>query len=390
MVESGRPSPGRRITRRIISALLVALTLPLLAPLSLLTILAETRTGRLFGQFGLMGVGLVVSGIGLLWPMGKPRTWAIAGAAFASAFVVLGVAIVATSPAAGTGGETGLRSMTIGGRRAPSRGLVGRLPEIDLLKLGTSVATRVAPWLTVEQRRRIRRIPLELEREIEADPVARAIPGMAPMALAELTGRAFEGGHYYAYVPVHEPNEKLGAIVFLHGNAGNFRINAWAWRPFAEERRFVVIAPTHGFGFWGPASVATVSAALDDALSRLPIDPGRVYLAGISDGGNGVTRAGLAEAPRYRGLIYVSPTLRIDEVGSPAFAGAWRGRPVLVLQGDRDVNVRKADVDPAVERMRELGIDVTYRVFPGEDHFLFFGRRDEVFEAVAEWMGRGP
>ncbi len=61
-----------------------------------------------------------------------------------------------------------------------------------------------------------------------------------------------------------------------------------------------------------------------------------------------------------------------------------------MIQGDRDVNVRKADVDPAVERMRGLGIDVTYRVFPGEDHFLFFGRREEVFEAVAEWMDSEP
>jgi pimeloyl-ACP methyl ester carboxylesterase len=324
--------------------------------------------------------------VGLLWPLGRPRAWAIAGAAFAAAFVALGFAILAIPPAAGTGRETGLRSITIASRPSPSPGFLGRLPEIDMVKLATAVGSRVAFWMSAEQRRRIREIPLRLEREIEADPAEGAIPGMAPMALAELTGRPCDPGHYYAYVPSHEADEQLGAIVFLHGNGGNTRINAWAWRRCADERRFAIIAPTHGFGFWGPESVATVKAAVTDAMARLPINPGRVYLAGVSDGGNGVTRAGLDDSKRYRGLIYISPTLRIDEVGSPEFSKWWKGKPVLVLQGDRDVNVRKADVDPAVERMREAGIDVTYRVFPGEDHFLFFGRRGGVFAAVAEWM----
>ncbi len=385
--ESGRSGSRRKVVRRILAAVAIALSFPLLAPFSLLTILAETSMGWLFGLFGLAGLGLVTCGVGLLWPVGKPRGWAIVGAAFAAAFVGLGVAIVAIPDASGTGSETGLRSITVGSRTAPSPGFLGRLPEIDLVKLGTSVATCVAPWMTSQQRRRIWEIPLRMEREIEAEPAGSAIPGMASMALAELMGRPCDPGQYYAYVPDHGPDERFGAIVFLHGNAGNLRINAWAWRRLADERRFVILAPTHGFGFWGPESVGAVEAALDDALKRLPIDPGRLYLAGISDGGNGVTRAGLAEAGRYRGLIYVSPTLRVDEVGSAGFAQAWKGRPVLVFQGDRDANVRKADVDAGVARMREVGIDVTYRVMPGEDHFLFFGRRGAVFAAVAEWMG---
>jgi dipeptidyl aminopeptidase/acylaminoacyl peptidase len=82
--------------------------------------------------------------------------------------------------------------------------------------------------------------------------------------------------------------------------------------------------------------------------------------------------------------------MRIDELSAPAFADAWRGRPVLVLQGDNDVNVRKQDVDPAVDRLRNLGVAVTYYVYPGEDHFLFLGRSAEVFEAISAWNDQPP
>ena len=99
-----------------------------------------------------------------------------------------------------------------------------------------------------------------------------------------------------------------------------------------------------------------------------------------------MTRSALAHPGRYRSLIYVSPTMRLDELGSPAFEAGWKGRPVLVFQGDRDVNVPKATVDPAVDRLRGLGVDVDYRVFPDEDHFLFFARRAELFDAIGVWM----
>ena len=34
------------------------------------------------------------------------------------------------------------------------------------------------------------------------------------------------------------------------------------------------------------------------------------------------------------------------------------------------------------------GVDVTYEVFEGEDHFLFFGRSAEVFAAIGGWSAR--
>lgn len=57
---------------------------------------------------------------------------------------------------------------------------------------------------------------------------------------------------------------------------------------------------------------------------------------------------------------------------------------MLIFQGDDDHNVLRRDVNPAADLMRRGGIDVNYRTYPGEDHFLFFAHEHEIFDAIAE------
>jgi len=380
------PGRARRLTRRLVALALPALALPVLGPLTLLVFLAGTRPGRLVGWLAVASFGAIACSVALLWPAPRARAWAVALAACLVAAAGLGIALSRYRAPHGQGGETGLRSVVLGPAGLMRPGPLGVLPESDLMNLVANVLSRLIPGIDPEHARRIRRVVARLGREVEDDPAGRSLPPVTHLALAELLGRPFDAGHYYAYVPEHAPGEALGAIVFLHGNAGNSRVLPWAWRTFADRHRFAIVVPTYGFGFWGEGGVEAVDRALDDATRRLPIDPARVYLAGLSDGGNGVTRSGRARPDRYRGLIYISPTMRPDELGSPEFLRGWQGRPVLVLQGDRDANVRKADVDPAVDLLWASGVDVSYRVFPGEDHFLFFGRPDAVFASIAAWM----
>jgi pimeloyl-ACP methyl ester carboxylesterase len=297
--------------------------------------------------------------------------------------VGLVVAIARQVPAGPLLPDPVLRSFVLGDERLMRPGVLGSVPEIDVVKLGTALFTRLIPGISAKHAQRIRRETLRLYREVNDRG---DVPSVYHLGGLELLGRRFDAGNYFAYVPASDPCKRLGAIVFLHGNGGNFTIMPWVWRAFAETHRYAIIAPTYGFGFWGEGGVEAVERVVDDALIRLPIDPKRLYLAGLSDGGNGVTRSGRAHPDRYQGLIYVSPTMRLDEVGSPAFVAGWKGRPVLVIQGDADRNVRKADVDPAVASLVKSGVGVTYRVFAGEDHFLFLGRSDEVFRVIADWI----
>jgi pimeloyl-ACP methyl ester carboxylesterase len=387
MVETARDRTRRSAIRRVLGGTLAVLSLTAVGPASLLVLIAETRQGRLFG--GVAACVLIAAACGFVVSYRAPaniRPWVVATVASLTLAGFLMFALVRSTPTSRPERSTGLLSRCLGNRRVPAYSPLNLLPEIDQVKLGVTLATRFVPW--VSRARTIRKTTMGLYREIEADPESRGLGPVTHFAALELVGADFDAGHSFVYVPESRPGERLGAVVFLHGNGGNFQVVPWAWRSFAEENRCIILCPTFGFGFWGEGGVEAVDRAWDDARGRWPIDPARVYLAGLSDGGVGVTRSALAHPERYRGLIYVSPTMKLEELGSPEFEASWKGRPVLVFQGDRDWSVVKRSVDPAIDLLRRRGVDVDYRVVPGEDHFLFFSRRAELFDAIGGWMTR--
>ncbi len=84
-------------------------------------------------------------------------------------------------------------------------------------------------------------------------------------------------------------------------------------------------------------------------------------------------------------LVLISPVLEPELVGSPRFAQSLR-RPPLILEGDRDIQVTSAEVEPGVAAMRGAGLKPGYVLLPGHDHFLMFSARSAVFQ----WLDRLP
>ena len=386
--EVGSQPPPRRFRQlgRLLWPLFAIGAIVALGPLALLTVIAETRGGRLAGFWALATLGMLVLSMAAFRSQ-RPWSWAVGLVILAGLWAWLGWQAIVNAPPGRSSSEYGvLQSRFLGEGNLRRHSPLNLIPEVDQVKLAVTLMSRLVPWMKRDHASRLRQIATRLALEAEMQPDQRELGSVSYLAVDELIGRSFDAGHYYAYVPKPRAGEKLGAIVFLHGNGGNLKLFAWAWRAFAEEARFAIICPTYGFGFWGEEGAATVERVRRDALEHFPIDHDRVYLGGISDGGNGVTRTGRRYPHAYRGLIYFSPTMRRDELGSDAFSRGWAGRPVLVFQGDRDWNVPKKSVDPAIDLLREQGCRVTYSVFPGEDHFLFFARSRELFDAIRRWM----
>jgi pimeloyl-ACP methyl ester carboxylesterase len=207
-------------------------------------------------------------------------------------------------------------------------------------------------------------------------------------AYADLLGLPYNVGHYYLYVPENRPPGHLPAIVFLHGSYGNFKAYTWVWSKLAEELGFVILAPSFGIGNWrSPGGVESVSRAIQDAGSLIELDDRRIYLAGLSNGGLGISRLAAADRERYRGLIFISPVLATEIVDGPGFQEAWAGRPVLILTGEADERIPLSYVQERVERLQEGGVAVQFIPYPGEDHFLFFSQRELILEDIAKWLG---
>ncbi len=262
------------------------------------------------------------------------------------------------------------------------------IPEIDQVGAGISAASMVDPRIDAGD---LRRVVLPICRDMEADEGFQRLGSVMNYAYAQFYAEEFDVGHYYWYVPPHAKGERLPTILFLHGSLGNFKVYLWAWKRFADRNRFVVVCPSFGAGMWdlnGGAEAAI--RALDRATAALPIDPGRVWLAGLSNGGLGVSRAAALAPERFRGLIYLSAVPEEGVLRSQAYLDGWRGRPVLFIHGDQDNRVPLSAIDDAALRLSTAGVDVTKRVRRGEDHFVFLASLDDMLADIEAWIRSRP
>jgi pimeloyl-ACP methyl ester carboxylesterase len=131
-------------------------------------------------------------------------------------------------------------------------------------------------------------------------------------------------------VVVFEPPEApRGAVVFLHGSAGNFDMPCWQIaRAVAVAGALTACPSTGGSGEWAtPEGEATLRRTVDALRAR---GLARVVLMGLSNGGIGASEL----APRMKGAF----------AGLVLFSGAAElaptaGVPTLVLHGKRDTHV---------------------------------------------------
>jgi len=265
--------------------------------------------------------------------------------------------------------------------------LTNIIPEAEQVNLGFLIMPYLDPVLTRNQAHRVSALTLELYREMEKDRDFRQLGSVMGWAYAELLGQTFDVGHYYLYIPRNRGDAPFPAIIFLHGSVGNFKAYIWIWSKLAEEQGVVVLAPSFGFGNWQqPGSIATILSALEDAASVIEIDRNQVFLAGLSNGGLGVSRLAATSPEQFRGLILISPVMDTRIIDGMAFQTAWENRPVLIVSGERDRRVPLGYIKQMVSSLDKADVRVTEIVYPGEDHFLFFSQPQNVLDDVSGWL----
>ena len=190
-------------------------------------------------------------------------------------------------------------------------------------------------------------------------------------------------------------HELLPLIVFLHGDWQDGTDNESQLVGYgngslelvdaARDGRvpLVYIAPQTTAAYWPPDRVMTV---VRDALARWPIDPRRIYLTGISDGGSGVWDA-LKAYPRC--FAAGVPMSGMTEL---AGLGPIREVPQWVFHGaeDDDTDV-ETGYDGAmvgsravVRALRALGGTPRYTEYPGEKHVIW--PRAYAEDALLPWL----
>ncbi|SHN55443.1 Predicted esterase [Geodermatophilus obscurus] len=197
--------------------------------------------------------------------------------------------------------------------------------------------------------------PLELE--VERPPLLHVPPGLAAGSAVAL-------------------------VVSLHGAGGDARGGIDVFRGPADERGLLVLAPASRGSTWDAVTggygedAALVDEALARVFSTVLVDPGRIAVAGFSDGASYALGLGLANGDLFGRVAAFSPGF---------VPGSSReGRPaVFVSHGDADdvlpVGQTSRRIVPA---LRDDGYDVTYREFAG-GHTV----PPEVAAEAADWLG---
>jgi polyhydroxybutyrate depolymerase len=142
-------------------------------------------------------------------------------------------------------------------------------------------------------------------------PVVTA-PGTTSVAV--LTSKGVERSYRLHKPPSTGPARLTPLVIVLHGAMGNAaRVELrYHWDPLADREGFFVVYPQGLFDHWNPTrdaraadDVPFLSELIDHLAQSLPIDPARVYVAGMSNGGAMTYRLGCELAGRIAAMAAV-------------------------------------------------------------------------------------
>lgn len=197
---------------------------------------------------------------------------------------------------------------------------------------------------------------------------------------------------YQVYVPAnYTKDQKWPVILFLHGSGerGNDGVKQTAvGLPAAirlDAARFpaiVVMPQSPPDSTWTGAPARAAMAALDAVTRAYRTDPDRVYLTGLSMGGNGAWYLGYRHADRFAaiapvcGFISTLSALRLRDPVVPAEDGApfdavarkLRNVPIWIFHGELDTSVPVSESRQAYDALKAAGANVRYTEYLGTNH----------------------
>ncbi len=107
-----------------------------------------------------------------------------------------------------------------------------------------------------------------------------------------------------------------------------------------------------------------LASALVQREHQRGVDPGRVLLAGFSQGGAIALAAGLRRTTPLAGIIALSTYLPGAETAVPSVTSAGKSQPVFMAHGTGDQVIPLVHAQRSKDLLQSLGLDVQWRAYP--------------------------
>jgi phospholipase/carboxylesterase len=196
-------------------------------------------------------------------------------------------------------------------------------------------------------------------------------------------------GGFSLYVPEYYGDDRAWPLVVaLHGGSGNGRAFLWSWLSAARSHGAILVSPTATGRTWAlmgdDPDTPNLLRILVLVRQRWRIDPARMLLTGMSDGGTFAYVSGLQADSPFTHLAPVAAAFH-PLMAQMADADRVRGLPIFLVHGALDwmfpVHIARA----AQRALSAAGARVTYREI--EDLSHCYPR--EVNAVLLAWLGEG-
>ena len=261
----------------------------------------------------------------------------------------------------------------------------------------TSLASRVLQYLNASDGDEAERLLHDILRDKQAsvDAVSQIIRsprsyqsqpvGSLPTEQIVLRGQMYQLSLFIP--PTYQASKAYALVVCLHGFgfAGEEYLERWRAR-LGED--YLLACPTYPSGAWFTRRAEElVLEVVRQIARRYHIDPNRVFLTGMSNGGIGAWLIGMHHAPLFAGIAPMASGL--DNVLMP-FLANLRNTPVYIIHGAKD-QVMPVDLSRSIARELDgLGYPYVYREHQRE-HPMAGGHyfpREELPDLVAWFNSR--
>jgi phospholipase/carboxylesterase len=207
-------------------------------------------------------------------------------------------------------------------------------------------------------------------------------------------------GGFSLYVPeYYTPDRAWPLVMALHGGSGNGRSFLWSWLRDARSFGAILVAPTatgdtsNKTPAKSPSNKTTwalmgedtdtpnLSRILASVRQRWNVDPARLLLTGMSDGGTFCYVTGLESASPFTHLAPVAATFH-PLMAEMADAERLRGLPIHLVHGRLDWMFPVQVARQTQGALSAAGADVTYRELDDLSHCY----PREMNRAILNWL----
>lgn len=234
----------------------------------------------------------------------------------------------------------------------------------------------------------VSRFFLEPAMRADADLVARLTHPNPDTGVMHFEGEAQSRDGFWLYVPeTYDPAAPAPLVMALHGGSGHGGAFLWSWLRDARAHGAILVSPSSVGDTWAISGIdrdtPNLARILDLVRGNWSVDPTRILLTGMSDGGTFSYVTGLEPASPFTHLAPVAASFHpmLAQLAAP---DRIRGLPIHLAHGALDWMF---DIDVARQAsaaLTEAGAQVRYVEIPDLSHTY----PRELNPVILEWLNR--